>query len=52
MAMTFVVLAGYGVFAAAVRGDLVDRPRLVRGLRRMFAASFVAVGAKLALRTR
>jgi threonine/homoserine/homoserine lactone efflux protein len=49
MAMTFVVFAGYGVFAAGVRRHLIDRPRLVRRLRQTFAASFVALSAKLAL---
>ncbi len=48
MAMTFVVFAGYGVFAAAVRRHLIDRHRLVRRIRQAFAASFVALGAKLA----
>jgi len=52
MAMTFVVFAGYGVFAAAVRRHLIDRPRLVRRVRQMLATSFVALGAKLALTTR
>jgi threonine/homoserine/homoserine lactone efflux protein len=48
MAMTFVVFAGYGVFAAAVRRHLIERPRLVRRIRQAFAASFVALGGKLA----
>ena len=48
MAMTFVVFAAYGVGAAAVRTHLVERPRLVRRMRQLFAASFVGLGAKLA----
>jgi threonine/homoserine/homoserine lactone efflux protein len=52
MAMTFVVFAGYGVFAAGVRRHLIDRPRLVRRIRQAFAASFVALGAKLAFTTK
>jgi threonine/homoserine/homoserine lactone efflux protein len=48
MAMTLVVFAGYGLFAAAVREHLIARPGVVRRLRRLFAASFVALGAKLA----
>lgn len=48
MAMTFVVFTIYGVFAAAVRRHLVDRPTIVRRVRRTFAASFVALSAKLA----
>jgi threonine/homoserine/homoserine lactone efflux protein len=52
MAMTFVVFAGYGVFAAAARRHLIDRPRVVRRIRQAFAASFVALGAKLATTAR
>ncbi len=52
MAMTFVVFALYGVFAASVRTRLLDRPRIVERLRRAFAVSFVALGAKLALTER
>jgi threonine/homoserine/homoserine lactone efflux protein len=48
MAMTFVVFALYGVFAAAVRTHLLARPRVVNAVRRAFAVSFVALGAKLA----
>jgi threonine/homoserine/homoserine lactone efflux protein len=48
MAMTFVVFAGYGVCAAAIRRHLIDRPRIVRRVRQAFAASFVALSAKLA----
>jgi threonine/homoserine/homoserine lactone efflux protein len=48
MAMTFVVFAGYGVFAAAVRTHLVDRPRVVTRVRRVFAASFAGLGLTLA----
>jgi threonine/homoserine/homoserine lactone efflux protein len=52
MAVTFVVFAGYGVFAAAVRRHLLARPRVVQWMRRAFAAAFVALGAKLALAER
>ncbi|MGR7024254.1 LysE family translocator [Geodermatophilus sp. URMC 62] len=52
MAMTFVVFAGYGVFAAAVRRHLVERPRVVRRIRQAFAVSFVALGARLATTAR
>lgn len=52
MAMTFVVFGLYGVFAASVRTRLLDRPRIVDRLRRAFAVSFVALGAKLALTER
>jgi threonine/homoserine/homoserine lactone efflux protein len=49
MAMTFVVFAGYGLSAAAMRRHVVERPRVVTRIRRVFAASFVALGARLAL---
>jgi threonine/homoserine/homoserine lactone efflux protein len=52
MAMTVVVFAGYGMCAAAVRTQLVERPRVVERLRRLFALSFVALSAKLATTTR
>ena len=52
MAMTFLVFAGYGVFAAAVRVHLIERPRVVRRMRRLFAASFVGLSAKLATTAR
>ncbi len=52
MAMTFLVFAGYGVFAAAVRVHLIERPRVVRRMRQVFAASFVGLGAKLATTAR
>lgn len=52
MAMTFIVFAGYGVFAAAVRRHLIKRPRVARRIRQAFAASFFALGAKLATTAR
>ncbi len=52
MVMTFVVFAGYGLFAAAVRSHVVSRPRVLAWMRRAFAAAFVALGAKLALAER
>ncbi len=52
MAMTLVVFGGYGLFAAAVREHLVSRPCIVRRMRRAFAVSFVALGAKLAATAR
>jgi len=48
MAMTFVVFAVYGVFAAAVRDQVVSRPKVIAWMRRIFAGSFVALGARLA----
>jgi threonine/homoserine/homoserine lactone efflux protein len=52
MAVTFVVFASYGVFAAAVREHVVSRPRVLTWMRRTFAAAFVALGLRLALTQR
>ncbi|GAB2751935.1 LysE family translocator [Streptomyces bullii] len=48
MAVTFLVFAAYGVLAASVRRHVTSRPRVVTWLRRVFAGSFVALGARLA----
>lgn len=52
MLMTFVVFAGYGLFAAAVRKHVISRPRVLTWMRRTFAAGFAVLGAKLALSDR
>jgi threonine/homoserine/homoserine lactone efflux protein len=52
MLATFVVFAAYGVLAASVRSHVIARPRVMAWLRRSFAGSFVALGAKLALTPR
>ena len=52
MAMTFVVFVGYGVAASAVRRHVIERPRIIRRVRQLFAASFVGLGVKLATTTR
>lgn len=52
MLATFVVFAAYGVLAASVRSHVVTRPRVMAWLRRSFAGSFVALGAKLAVTAR
>lgn len=49
MAMTFVVFLGYGAFAARFRDQVLLRPGALVWLRRGFAATFVGLGAKLAL---
>lgn len=49
MAMTFVVFALYGVFAAAMRRHVVSRPAVMLWMRRSFAAAFVGLGVKLAI---
>lgn len=52
MLATFVVFAVYGVLAATVRSKVVSRPGVMTWLRRSFAGSFVALGAKLAFTAR
>jgi threonine/homoserine/homoserine lactone efflux protein len=52
MAATFVVFVGYGLAASWVRAHVVQRPRVLAWLRRVFAASFVGLGAKLAVTQR
>lgn len=52
MAMTFLVFAVYGLFAASVRDHIVTRPRVLTWMRRTFAGAFVALGAKLAFTER
>ena len=52
MAITFVVFAGYGLFAAAIRTHVITRPRVLTWMRRLFAGAFVALGARLALTER
>jgi threonine/homoserine/homoserine lactone efflux protein len=52
MLLTFVIFAGYGLFAAAVRAHVISRPRVLTWMRRSFAAAFAALGAKLALAER
>jgi len=48
MLITLVVFVIYGVFAAVVREHVITRPRVLAWTRRLFAGSFVALGAKLA----
>ncbi len=52
MLFTLVVFVGYGVFAASLRNHVVSRPRGMTWMRRVFAGSFVALGARLALAAR
>jgi threonine/homoserine/homoserine lactone efflux protein len=52
MAITFVVFAAYGIFAASVKQHVVSRPQVMTWMRRSFAGSFVALGAKLAVTDR
>ncbi|OAN36084.1 LysE family translocator [Mycolicibacterium iranicum] len=52
MAMTFVVFAAYGAFAAGVRTHVIRRPRVVTWMRRTFAATYVALAARMAVTSR
>lgn len=52
MAITFVVFAAYGLFAAAVRDHVISRPGVLTAMRRVFAAAFVGLGLKLVLTER
>lgn len=48
MAMTFAVFVIYGMFAAGARHHLIDRPHVIRHIRKGLAVSFIALSAKLA----
>lgn len=52
MAMTLVVFALYGAFAAGVRTHVIRRPRVVTWMRRTFAATYVALAARMAVASR
>jgi len=52
MLVTFIVFGVYGVFAASVRNQVVSRPQVMTWMRRIFAGSFVALSARLALTDR
>ncbi|CAN5774362.1 LysE family translocator [soil metagenome] len=52
MLVTFIVFGVYGVFAASVRNQVVSRPQVMTWMRRVFAGSFVALSARLALTDR
>lgn len=49
MVMTFAVFCIYGTCAAIARRRVLESPRALKWLRRVFAASFAGLGAKLAL---
>lgn len=48
-AMTFAVFLGYAALAASGREAVLGRPAVLACLRRAFAASFAALGARLAM---
>lgn len=52
MAVTFVVFALYGIFAATMRNQVIGRPRVMAWLRRTFAATYVLLAGRLALESR
>jgi threonine/homoserine/homoserine lactone efflux protein len=52
MLVSFVVFAVYGVVAAALRTHVVSRPGVMKWMSRVFAGSFVALGARLAFTAR
>jgi threonine/homoserine/homoserine lactone efflux protein len=52
MAMTFVVFALYGMFAAAMRDHVITRPRVTAWMRRTFAGTYVLLAGRLALESR
>ncbi|KQS78914.1 lysine transporter LysE [Rhizobium sp. Leaf384] len=52
MALTFIVFAAYGVFAAYLRHRIVSNPIVQRRMQRSFAAAFGALAVQLALATK
>lgn len=52
MLLTLGVFVIYGLLAAALRGQIAARPRVLVWLRRVFAGAFVALGFRLALTDR
>jgi threonine/homoserine/homoserine lactone efflux protein len=48
-AMTFAVFVGYAALAASGREAILSRPVVMAWMRRAFAASFAALGVRLAL---
>lgn len=52
MAITLIVFAVYGIFAATMRAQVITRPRVIAWLRRTFAATYVLLAGRLALENR
>ncbi|WP_407358793.1 LysE family translocator [Microbacterium sp. LTA6] len=52
MALTFIVFAIYGVFAATMRAQVISRPKVMTWLRRTFAATYVLLAGRLAIESR
>ena len=52
MLVTLVVFAIYGVLAATARRQVLDRPHILKGIRRTFAGAFLLLGLRLAVTDR
>jgi len=52
MLLTLVTFVAYGIFAAAIRTQVISRPNVLTWMRRVFAGAFVALGARLAFTDR
>ena len=52
MAVTFVVFAIYGWFAAGMRSHVLSRPRVLTWMRRTFAGTYVLLAGRLAAQDR
>ncbi|WGW12784.1 LysE family translocator [Saxibacter everestensis] len=52
MLLTFVVFVVYGIFAAAVRNQVISRPGVVTWMRRGFAGSYALLAGRLAIQDR
>jgi threonine/homoserine/homoserine lactone efflux protein len=52
MAVTLAIFTVYGLLASAVREQVLSRPRFTVWLRRVFAGSFAALGARLVVTER
>jgi len=52
MLVTLAVFVVYGVFAAAVRNQVISRPRVLTWMRRGFGAAFLALAGRLAFAER
>jgi threonine/homoserine/homoserine lactone efflux protein len=52
MLVTLAVFVVYGVFAAAVRNQIISRPRVLTWMRRGFGGAFLALAGRLALAER
>jgi threonine/homoserine/homoserine lactone efflux protein len=49
MALTFIVFALYGTFAATMRSQVLSRPKVLTWMRRTFSATYVLLAGRLAL---